>query len=155
MLIAVADGTSKKNLAVIKDGGFAFLEGVELFEEVGKLRNIPLYNLRILFDVIGLVAVVRDAVPSAEVKEVEATAGLGVTNHEGADARRVGLEREGQDVEHEADVFAVVVRNAGARAGEVETTGVKPAFLGLKGILEAFLDGTDGLHVFLEFHTVG
>ena len=93
-----------------------------------------------------------DHVVHAEVREAQRA--VVVVELERADARGVGLERQHEQVAHDAHVLDNVLRVAVRRARNVRLGQSRsPAlqFAAFAGALDSFLHLTDGVEVFVEF----
>ena len=92
----------------------AFGDALQLFQEVGQLRDVEAVDLADLFLLLGVVAVVRQVVVAVGHADERIGPVAALVGHdERADARQVALEGQGHQVVHQADVLGVVLRNAG------------------------------------------
>ena len=86
-------------------------------QQVGELLDVPAVDPLVLLDLLGVVLVVRQLVVGAAdaVDERKVPARHVVGEHERAEPRRVGPERQHHQVEHQPHVLAEVVRQCRRR----------------------------------------
>ena len=150
--VAVGDGAAEDDHRVVEHGAGAFAEALQFPEEGSELLEVKAVDLRDLGLLFGAAAVMREfvvALGDADPR-VGAVAAV-VLDHEGGDARGVGLEGEGEQVVHEPEVFGEVGGDA-VGLGEFSLGG---GGLEFRGLLDADFGFAEGGEVFVELAAVG
>ena len=143
--VAVGDAAAIDDHAIVEERALAFAHGLQAFEEVGELRHVEAIDLRQLRLLLRIAAVVRDVVMAiGHAGEGVAAVAAIVGHHESGDPGGVGLESEGEEVEHDAEVLFVIARHAGGRGvfgrGHGEALGAFEALLNLADAGEVFVE---------------
>ena len=109
MLVAIGKTAAENDHRVIEDGFSVCLARVaETLEEIRELFDVEPVDSRDEFLLLRVILVMRKmVVPLGNADFLEAAVTAIVRQQEGGDARRVGLECERKNVEHQADVIAV------------------------------------------------
>ena len=107
--VAVADRASVDDQAVVEEGAFALLDRFESLEQIGELLGVEAVDLANLCLLGGVALVVGEVVVAlGNALGPIASVAPAVRQHEGRDARLVGLKRQGQEVMHKPNVLTVV-----------------------------------------------
>ena len=152
--VAVADSGAVKNHAVVQKAAISFGDGFEALQDVGDLAGVELVDVADFSLFCGIVLVVGERVMAfVDADEAVAFVASFVGEHEGGDARGVGLEGKDHHVSHKADVFFVRVRSA---FGFVPFgKGVDVPLLAVPfGSFQPEFDFADGVKVFIQFGAV-
>ena len=172
VLVAVAQGRAEQHHRVVQQRPFPFADLLHPVEQLGALLDVPGRDPLVLVQLLGVVLVVRELVvaPLDALDEREVLVADRVAEHERGDPRRVGLEGQQEDVEHQPDVLGVVHRPLADAAGVV-LVEVDPAAEGLDvlaglGVVDVAgaavaglegdprLDGADRVEVLVELAAV-
>ena len=115
---------------------------LQVLEEAGELADEEQVDLLELLDLFLVAAVVRELVVAVvDADHAVGAVGAFVGGHERDDPRRVGLEREGHQVVHQADVLLHVVGHAlRAVANSGGSTGAAAA--GRRGLIRCSISRT-------------
>ena len=107
--VAVADGAAVGDHAVVEQRAVAFVDRLELAEEVGELLDVVGVDRANLGLQLGLVLVVRDRVMAfVDADHRVFLVAAFAAEHERGDARHVGLEGEDQQVADQVEVLGQV-----------------------------------------------
>ena len=148
--VGIADAAAKNDHAVVQQASVAFFDAFEFLEEVGKLFTVKFINFSNFFELFCIVLVMGDAVVAIRDADFgEAAVGAIVGEEEGGNTRGVCLEGEHLQVEHEADMLFVAVRDAGGFFIVRQSLG------SAIGLGDAALDIPDGGEIFIELLLVG
>ena len=109
--IRIGDTATVDEHRVVEEGAVRLLNGFHPIQDIGELLDMERIDLLKLVELFRVLAVVADLVvavgdPDVAVRPVAAL----VRQHEGADPRQVGLERQRHNVAHQSDVLAHVGR---------------------------------------------
>ena len=106
--VAVLKRAAEHDHRIVEQRRAAFIEALQPVQEVRQLLDVPVDDLAVLLAcVAGSFAVVRDGMEAAlhAGQERVILLRLRVAEHERADARGVGPERQDEDVQHQPHVL--------------------------------------------------
>ena len=146
VLVAVAERRPEQDHRIVQHRAFAFLHVAEFAQQIAVLLHVPAVDHGVLPQLLGIVGVVRDLVMRVgdAFEKTEIDAADGVAEHERADARGVALERERDQIQHEADVLLMAwpdSRSASARESS-DTSGFHVRFGSLARSMRVSSDRT-------------